>query len=56
VLTVTPGQNRQTFVGSLRGDLDYAVTPQINLGAAFRYDKSADYDETRVLLRLNGRF
>ncbi|TCH97531.1 tetratricopeptide repeat protein [Roseococcus sp. SYP-B2431] len=56
VLTSTPGQSRQTFVGSLRGDVDYAVTPRINLGAMFRYDKSADYDETRVLLRLNGRF
>ncbi|MDB5378039.1 MAG: hypothetical protein JWR00_2485, partial [Rubritepida sp.] len=56
VLTNTPGQSRQTFVGGLRGDVDYAITPRINLGAIFRFDKSADYDETRVLLRLNGRF
>ncbi|WP_421988880.1 cellulose synthase subunit BcsC-related outer membrane protein [Roseococcus sp.] len=56
VLANTPGQSRQTFVGSLRGDVDYAITPRINLGAMFRYDKSADYDETRVLLRLNSRF
>ncbi|MDB5414599.1 MAG: hypothetical protein JWR10_2934 [Rubritepida sp.] len=56
VLTSFPPQSRQTFVGSLRGDLDYALTPRINLGAVFRYDKSADYDETRVMLRLNSRF
>ena len=51
-----PAQSRQNFVANLRADLDYAVTPQINLGGSFRYDKSANWEETRVLLRLNGRF
>jgi hypothetical protein len=43
-------------VGGLRADLDYAITPRINLGAGFRYDKAADWDETRVFIRLQSRF
>jgi cellulose synthase operon protein C len=53
---VFPSQNQQNFVGGLRGDLDYAITPRINLGAGFRYDKAANWDETRVFLRLQSRF
>lgn len=51
-----PGQSRSNFVGGLRGDLDYQLTPSLNLNAGFRYDKSANWDETRAWLRLNGRF
>ncbi len=56
LLTVFPSQNQQNFVGGLRADLDYAITPRINLGAGFRYDKAADWDETRVFIRLQSRF
>ena len=56
LLTGLPSQNQQNFVGGLRGEFDYAITPRINLGAAFRYDKAANWDETRVLLRLRSRF
>jgi len=56
LLTSFPSQNQQNFVGGLRADLDYAITPRINLGAGFRYDKAADWDETRVFLRLQSRF
>jgi cellulose synthase operon protein C len=56
LLTAFPSQNQQNFVGGLRADLDYAITPRINLGAGFRYDKAADWDETRVFLRLQSRF
>ncbi len=56
VLSRYPAQSRQNFIANLRADLDYAVTPQINLGGSFRYDKSANWEETRLLLRLNGRF
>ncbi len=51
-----PGQNKQNFVGGVRGDIDYAVTPNLNLSAGFRYDVSANWDEMRAFLRLNGRF
>ncbi len=56
VISRYPSQSRQNFIGGLRADVDYAITPQINLGASFRYDHSANWDETRVLVRLNGRF
>jgi len=45
-----PGQSQTGFVGGLRGDLEYAVTPTLRLGAALRYDKSADWSEARGLL------
>ena len=51
-----PAQAQQSFVGNVRADADYALTPQMNLGASFRYDKAANWEETRILVRLNGRF
>ena len=51
-----PSQTQNGFIGGLRADLDYALTPQLSLGGAFRYDKAANFDETRFLLRLNNRF
>ncbi|RYJ01104.1 MAG: tetratricopeptide repeat protein, partial [Acetobacteraceae bacterium] len=51
-----PGQTQNGFIGGIRADLDYALTPQLSLGGAFRYDKAANFDETRFLLRLNNRF
>jgi tetratricopeptide (TPR) repeat protein len=51
-----PGQSTSGLIGGLRADVDYALTPRLSLGGAFRYDKAANFDETRVLLRLNNRF
>jgi tetratricopeptide (TPR) repeat protein len=51
-----PGQSTSGLIGGLRGDVDYAITPRLSLGGAFRYDKAANFDETRILLRLNNRF
>lgn len=51
-----PGQSQSGLIGGVRADLDYALTPQLSIGGAFRYDKAANFDETRVLLRLNNRF
>ncbi len=39
VLSRYPSQSRQNFIANLRADVDYAITPQINLGASFRYDR-----------------
>ncbi len=51
-----PGQSTSGLIGGLRADLDYALTPRLSLGGALRYDKAANFDETRILLRLNNRF
>ncbi|MDJ0388681.1 cellulose synthase subunit BcsC-related outer membrane protein [Roseomonas sp. E05] len=45
-----PGQSQTGFIGGLRGDLEYALTPALRLGAALHYDKSADWSEARGLL------
>jgi len=45
-----PGQTQTGFIGGLRGDLEYSLTPALRLGAALRYDKSADWSEARGLL------
>jgi predicted Zn-dependent protease len=50
------GQSQSGFVGGLRADLDWALTPALTMGGALRYDKAANFDETRVLLRLMNRF
>ena len=51
-----PGQSTSGLIGGLRADVDYALTPRLSLGGALRYDKAANFDETRILLRLNNRF
>ena len=45
-----PGQSQTGFTGGLRGDVEYDVTSSLRLGAAVRYDKSADWSEARGLL------
>ena len=56
VLARYPAQSQQSFVGNLRADVEYALTPQMNLSASLRYDKAANWQETRILVRFNGRF
>jgi len=51
-----PAQSKQNFVGGLRADADYALTPRLDLNAAFRYNLSADWNETTFLMRLRSRF
>lgn len=51
-----PSLTRSGFVGSIRGDVEYALTPTLSLGGAFRFDKAPQFDETRVSVRLNNRF
>ncbi|WP_131829576.1 cellulose synthase subunit BcsC-related outer membrane protein, partial [Teichococcus deserti] len=45
-----PGQKQTGFTGGVRADVEYAVTPNLRLGAALRYDRSADWSEARGLL------
>jgi len=40
-------QSEAGLVGSLRGDLEYALTRDLSLGATLRYDRSADWNEAR---------
>jgi len=51
-----PGQSRQNMIANLRADLEYAISPRYHVAGSFRYDRSANWDETRVLVRMGGRF
>ena len=50
------GQSQSGFVGGVRAELDWAISPTLSLSGAVRYDKAADFDETRLLMRLQNRF
>jgi hypothetical protein len=50
------GQSASGVSGGLRGDIEYALTPQLRVGALLRYDRSADWDEGRGLLYARYRF
>ncbi|WP_043838761.1 cellulose synthase subunit BcsC-related outer membrane protein [Muricoccus aerilatus] len=50
------GQSQSGFVGGVRAEVDWAINPTLTLGGAVRYDKAANFDETRVLMRLQNRF
>jgi Tfp pilus assembly protein PilF len=53
---VHKGQSVSGFTGGLRAEVDWAISPTLTLGGAVRYDKSPDFDETRMLMRLQNRF
>jgi len=50
------GQSQSGFVGGVRAEVDWAINPTLTLGGAIRYDKAANFDETRILMRLQNRF
>ncbi len=50
------GQSQAGAVGGIRADLDYALNDSLSIGAALRYDKASNFDETRFQLRLRNRF
>ncbi|SHK20210.1 Tetratricopeptide repeat-containing protein [Roseomonas rosea] len=51
-----PAQRETTVTAGLRGDLEYAITPSLRVGASVRYDRAADFDETRALIYARYRF
>ncbi|UFN51458.1 BCSC C-terminal domain-containing protein [Roseomonas sp. OT10] len=50
------GQTQTGFVGGLRADAEYAVTPNFRIGGLLRYDKAADWNELRAMLYARYRF
>ncbi len=53
---VNPGQTKTGLTGGLRGDLEYAVSPQLRIGGALRWDQAAEWNEARALLYARYRF
>ena len=54
--TTNQGQTKNGLTGGLRVELKYPLTDSLSLIGTARYDKSADFDETRVAVRLENRF
>ncbi|WP_426954361.1 cellulose synthase subunit BcsC-related outer membrane protein [Muricoccus radiodurans] len=50
------GQSQAGFVGGLRAEVDWTIMPGLTLGGSLRYDRAANFDETRFQLRLQNRF
>ena len=50
------GQAQAGAVGGVRADVDYPLSDSLSIGAALRYDRASNFDETRFQLRLRNRF
>ncbi|MBR0653411.1 tetratricopeptide repeat protein [Roseomonas terrae] len=48
VFSMYPSQSESGVIGSLRGDLEYAMTRDLALGAMVRYDRAANWNEGRA--------
>jgi tetratricopeptide (TPR) repeat protein len=56
VSAFSPSQRDTTLAAGVRADIEYALTPSLRIGASARYDRSADYNETRGLIYARYRF
>lgn len=55
VASSTPGQTTVGFTGGIMGNLEYALTPDLRLGAAAQYSRAGDYSEANGLFYLRWR-
>ncbi|HEY8614409.1 MAG TPA: cellulose synthase subunit BcsC-related outer membrane protein [Roseomonas sp.] len=51
-----PSQRQTSVTAGARADVEYAITPSLRIGASARYDRSADFNETRGLVYARYRF
>ena len=49
-------QSRSGLVGGVRVDLEYPLSDSLSLAGGVRYDKAANWDETRATIRIENRF
>ena len=56
IATAYGAQRATTVTAGVRADIEYALTPALRLGATARYDRSADFNETRALVYARYRF
>jgi len=51
-----PARTESGVIGGLRGDIEYAITPNLRIGALIRYDRTANFEEVRGLAFARYRF
>ena len=56
LITRTPALTRNGFVGGVRVDLAYQLTPTLSLAGSLRYDQAPQFDETNVMVKLQSKF
>jgi hypothetical protein len=56
LITKTPSLTRNGFVGGVRVELAYQLTPTMSLGTALRYDQAPQFNETNVIVKLTNKF
>ncbi|WP_043337475.1 cellulose biosynthesis protein BcsC [Belnapia moabensis] len=49
-------RSASVIIGGVRGDIDYAVTPNLRIGALLRYDRTANWNEARGMFFARYRF
>lgn len=54
--TRTPALTRNGFIGGIRVDLAYDLTPTLKLSGLLRYDQAPQFNDTNVVVRLQNRF
>jgi len=52
LVTQYPSQSQAGVVASVRGDLEYRINQQIRVGGLLRFERTADFNETRGLMYL----
>lgn len=56
IATRYANQRSTTVTAGVRADVEYALTPTLRVGATARYDRAADFTETRALVYARYRF
>lgn len=56
LITRTPALTRNGFIGGVRVDLAYQLTPTLSLAGSLRYDQAPQFDETNVMVKLLSKF
>ena len=51
-----PARSESGVIGGIRGDIEYAITPNLRVGALLRYDRTANFEEVRGLAFARYRF
>ena len=56
ITSIQPARAQAGITGGLRGDLEYAVTPNLRVGGLLRYESTANFQEVRGLAYARYRF
>ncbi len=53
---IQPGRSESGVIGGIRADIEYAITPNLRVGALIRYDSTGNWEEVRGLAFARYRF